>query len=540
MDNAFGMENLLSFQRPEPMMQLALPPSPAVEKWQTQVPKYQEWWKWFNGEHYRDVNDKVKDKDGNHPPLYPLRVNDVELVCLIHAAALFGRYPEKSKSMIGVTYQNEAGEEDEDCKTLARIMEQVWDDSHGKEIQGAGGLMSQFLGGIPYQVKFDPFDPFLRHQVKFELLTPDYFIPIYDNTNYWNLLEVHVRYWIGADEALEKYGIKAAPINGGKVLYTEHWTKSKYSQQVGGQVPNYKVGEVEFAGQGDGFGFVPFVYIPHYPRVGGFYGASMVDKIVGLSQEKNFRLADIGLWVKASAVAIPWVKNVTSGLGFRNLFPGINAIDLKTNNLGKDPDLGVATLTSGSSGATYQILIDSLNAEIMKQGNISEVVMGLSEGGTQRSGVTVATRVYPLESHIQLERALWTEGLNLLHKMALRIMLAKGIEGVTEAMLKLTPNITWYPILPVDRAALVDEVVQRRGVQAISLENAIHKLSTGEDEAQEVDRIKAEEQEKANQEMAKAEADAQLQMQQTQQQGEMRMKETEMKVKSAPKPPAKP
>lgn len=511
-DNAWGVSNLLSFQRPD---QMTRPPdimvTPAVTAWEAEVARYKERWDWFTGERLKDLNYAVKDDGGNHPPLYPLRINDIELVCLIHAAALFGRFPEKSKSLIEVTYQNADDEEDEACLKLASLMNQIWDDSHGKEIQGTAGLMCQFLGGAAFGVRYDPLDPWLRHQTKFQLVTPNYFLPIYDNADPWNLLEAYIMYYIGVDEAREKYGITVTSDVGGKVLYMEHWTRTRYSRQIGGQTPVFRVGEVEIVEDGvNPYGFVPFVYIPHYPRVGGFYGASHVDRLVGLVQEKNYRLADIGDYVKASAIVIPWIANVISGLKSRQLIPGLNAVDLGTNNMGKEPKLDIASFASTGGGNVYETLRELLNEEIVKQGNLSSVVLGLEEGGTQRSGVTVATRIYPLESHINLERSLWNVGYSMLHRMALRVMLAKGVEGVDESMLKLSPNVTWYPILPADRAALVDEVVQRMSVEAISLENSVHKLSTGEDEKQEIERIKAARAEQAQQKMAEVEAQAKI------------------------------
>ena len=90
--NAWSTDNILHFQRPDPvMMPPTLPTSPAVRAWQYQVARYQTYWRWFNGDALRDLNMKVKRKDGTNPPLYPLRINDIELVVLAHAMALFGR-----------------------------------------------------------------------------------------------------------------------------------------------------------------------------------------------------------------------------------------------------------------------------------------------------------------------------------------------------------------------------------------------------------------------------------------------------------------
>lgn len=522
--NAWSTDTLLRFQRPDQVIvPPELPTTPAVRAWQNQTALFQTFWRWLNGDALRDLNIKRELKDGTHPALYPLRINDIEMVCLIHAAALFGRFPEKTKSLVNITYQNEDDQEDETCQKASKIMNQIWADSHGREIQSMGGILSQSHGGVWYRVRetTEAEDPWSKYPMRFEMIPPDFVLAVYDNVNWWNVLEVYYMFYIGTDEAKQKWGLNVEGA-GGRCLYMEHWTKDTYTLQIGGQTPSFKLGDSQYVMKNlpNPYGFVPFVYIPHPPRIGGFYGTSHIPRLLGLVQEKNFRIADIGDWVRLSSIVIPWVKNVVSRVTNLELVPGLDARNLGVNNVGKaEPELQVTSMAPENSGKAYETFHNILNEEIERQAFLSPIVLGKREGGSQRSGITTSLEVYPLESHINLERALWNEGFQILHKMALKMMLIKGIGEVTQDMMDLTSNVTFYPILPLDREALVNEVTLRKGTQTISTENAVRKLQVGEDIEAELAAIKKdldeESQRQANladqQEASKASAQAQRQ-----------------------------
>jgi hypothetical protein len=93
---------------------------------------------------------------------------------------------------------------------------------------------------------------------------------------------------ISASDALEIYGVKAR--NDEEVLYLEEWLPNFVRITVDGIVP-----EVDGVRQEEehNLGVIPIVYFPHH-RDGEWYGRSHVPPLIGLTREKNGRMADRG------------------------------------------------------------------------------------------------------------------------------------------------------------------------------------------------------------------------------------------------------
>jgi len=124
--------------------------------------------------------------------------------------------------------------------------------------------------------------------------------------------------------------------------------------------------------------------------------------------------------------------------------------------------------------------------------------------GSQRSALTLAFRMWPLTSHIRAERHYWTEGLNILAELALTVLAVKNPtrtnskdidEGISKIGLQHLGHIKrqeWAPILPRDRAELVNELVMRAGAGHISLEEALTQYGDIENVQEELERIDGE------------------------------------------------
>ena len=139
-----------------------------------------------------------------------------------------------------------------------------------------------------------------------------------------------------------------------------------------------------------------------------------------------------------------------------------------------------------------QLLLDMID----RSSNLSGVAHGMDEG-SQRSGVTLATRMWPLAAHAKDERTMWTTGLRELHKMALRMLMhiqtVSGFDAkITQEHIDLKPQIGWNSMLPLDRDALVNEMVQRFSMNLVSREQAIREMHDGSDISEEIARIAAD------------------------------------------------
>ena len=117
--------------------------------------------------------------------------------------------------------------------------------------------------------------------------------------------------------------------------------------------------------------------------------------------------------------------------------------------------------------------------------------------------MTLATRMWPLAAHAQDERTMWTTGLRELHRMALKMLVhiqkvSSFDAKITQEHIDLKPQIGWNSMLPLDRDALVNEMVQRFSMNLVSRDQAIRELHDGSDISEEIARI-AEDMEKDKQ-----------------------------------------
>jgi hypothetical protein len=458
-----------------------LPTSPAVLQWQVEQSNYRRYWEWFYGTALNEEDPEASREQQEPAYLWPLHINPIKWTCMKHAAALFGEVPDDYDSMVRISFRDDDNHTTARAKKHAQRINRVWFDSHGKEAMATAGVMGQFMKGSFFKVKYDPLDKSLRYKTKVELLTPDFVLPIYNSANFWDLVECYVMYYIGSQEAESRFGIKVPQqTSAGKILYCEHWNKTRYEITVGGLVPTFDIGNysVEEGGRNP-FGFVPFVYIPHPERVGNFYGMSHVDDLEGLTCELNSRMADVGDYVSANSESLYWIRNVTKKLETKRFAKRHLAIDLGSKNAlsqASDPEIGRLDTPTGT--AVHKEYIDQLIKMIDRTGHLSPVAYGEDEG-SQRSGTTLAARMWTTTAHIKRERVLFTTGMQRLDWMIGEIMRVKGIDGVTQEDVWLKNTIGYFPALPMDRKELVDEVAVRRGTHTISTRQAVETLSDG-------------------------------------------------------------
>lgn len=92
-------------------------------------------------------------------------------------------------------------------------------------------------------------------------------------------------------------------------------------------------------------------------------------------------------------------------------------------------------------------------------------------------------------SHVRQERTWWTEARNLRDEMTLRILAKYKRHGITAKHLGLRKRQLWAPMVPVDRAQLVEEVVSLLQAHGISLELAVELLGHAPDIQEEIKKI---------------------------------------------------
>jgi hypothetical protein len=474
---------------------LSVKPGPPLTAWFNQAQNYRKWWRWYSGEELHRVDGNARTSTGEPAYVFPLRINPFKWIASKHVSALFGDVPDQADCLVKVSFLNKDGIKDDACEHAARVINTIWEESNGREIQLEAATVSQFLGGCYFFPRYEPTNPRLSYGLRFQMVLPDFVVPIFSPADYWSLEEVWMMYFITVDEAKSRYGVDVQGV-GGKVIYAEHWTKDIYEIQIGGQVPTMRVGDVEMVmSQPNPFGFVPVVYIPHPPRVGTYYGTGHVDDVSGLIEELNRRVSDIGDFIDEVSHRLLVMRNVNAKVSEQKITNRYSSINIGSGSAiaaGKgEPE--VYQLTMDATGTAQHDFIRLLLDMIDRSANLSGVAHGMDEG-SQRSGVTLATRMWPLAAHAKDERTMWTTGLRELHKMALRMLVhiqkvSAFNAKVTQEHVDLKPQIGWNSMLPLDRDALVNEMVQRFSMNLVSREQAIREMHDGSDISEEIARI---------------------------------------------------
>lgn len=464
--------------------------------WNLQTSRYFDYWRWFGGDMLRET------RTGSTKEAillkYPLEINPIRDFSRKHAAILLGEEsfdsseplvrtrvtprPDLLSPELDVDGRDSSIEKKD--RRLAQIAQDainmVWSDSKGRSLQQENATLSQYLGGSVFEVKWN--DKLTDRPIPIEIknVMPDFFLPVFQADDYWNLLEAFVVYRISGNVARELYGITS--INDtGWITYCEHWTRDEYSVWVDGKsITGKPRDDGTYAEPKNPFGFVPFVYIPHL-REGNFYGSSMVEDLRGLAREFNARMADTGDAVRNSV--------------HRRRY----ATDLRANPVPKqlDPNtwatyLGVTDPNSKASPKVWAeeppVLPDSMAnwpdkvwTQMLRAGSMSPMNYGEDEG-SQRSALTLAFRMWPSTAHARAERVFWTDGLNQIARYILKILAVKRkfvdhiVSIPDDFAQRLQFSQDYLPMIPRDREQMVNEVVIRFQSGLLTPERALTML----------------------------------------------------------------
>lgn len=444
--------------------------------WVDQQSKYRELESWF----YGDALDETQSQGGKDIEVYPLKINPIRTATLKHSYALFGEFPDDISGTLIQPRVIVSGDRDKALSdTVQDALSKVWYNNNGAALMMENGILSQIYGGCIFKASWMPDLP-EEDRVRIERIHPDEFVCVPYENDYWNLKQAWVVRKI-THEAARQYGVILAGETG---YYIEWWQEDEYQILINDQPIIYDMfGARTVIGGRNPFGFVPFVYIPH-ERSGEFLGNSLItDAAMGLTKELNLRAADAGDATSDQSHSIIAMRNVR-GTPKTERLPGYNVpvVNLGTaQNItsgSSDPDL--FSVTRSQITEPMLSLSRDIRDEIRRELFVPAVAEGEDEG-SQRSAATLVLRMWPLTSHIKSERALWSTGLTAFNKMLLKIMANKKHFGIQKEHLTLPLKNKWYPILPRDRQAFVEELVARRGVELGSLEHLLALIGDVED-----------------------------------------------------------
>jgi hypothetical protein len=447
---------------------------------------YEEQREWYSG----DALDETKTRSGKKVELYPVKINPLRAGVQKHTFALFGEVEEDDQPLVSPKMIFTTDRQKELAEQAEEILKQVWWESNGRSIQWQNGALSQVYGGCVFKLSYDPFDTLRSIPIRIDIPHPKYFIGKPASSDMYRLREAWVVKPVSQDEAREN-GYKGAFNSQHDVPWLiEHWTNLRYNAWINEQ-PVQRYNGTQWFDVTDGvnpFGFVPIVYIPHI-RIDGFYGENMYDHVRGIIRELNLRVADFGDAVNTDAHAYMGMRNVQGSPDVVTLAPNLNAINLG-NALalaGNESVPDLWDLRKERASEAMATLVDALFNQYRRDAFVPKVADGEDEG-SQRSGLTLAMRMLSLLWHTQSERVFWTSGLNLINRMALRMLSIKesASTGISIEHAALRMRQDWSPVLPRDREMLVNEVVSRMGANLGSPRTLLEILGDVQDVDQEI------------------------------------------------------
>lgn len=438
---------------------------------------------WYSG---AKLDESIVDAaSGKKIERYPIKINPLKGTCERHASALFGQMLNSIHyGGVPVRMLADVGKgQKEQGRVVEKALKTVWEDNGGGALLIANGIVSQYLRGCVFAASWLP----MEKRIGIFNPSPKEFIGFPKGANYWDLREA----WIVREITKDDIGSYPTEVplneNDTKLYYIEHWLEKEYEISINGHTVMFD--NVLQKGENP-FGVVPIEYIPHI-RTNAFLGNSIITEMLkGVIREINLRWADTGDAVSDDSHQPIAIRNVRGSVVVKSI-DGRPVMDLGsvTGMAGNEanPDLITVALKTASD------VMLSLGGELYniyrREANHPAVADGEDEG-SQRSSLTLSTRMWPLVSHIELERIFWTVGLAKFDKILLRMMEVKGIGEIKEEHIAIPLIISWAPMLPVDRTALVNEVGIRAKYKLGSQEHLMSLFQDILDIEAEIEKIK--------------------------------------------------
>lgn len=445
------------------------------DEWLYQYNKYQKYFRYYAGV---VLNQKVEsDSEADPPLLYPVKMNLVKLLCHTQADALWGEWEDRIFGVLA--YPKEGDVPTDDIQALQRFIYNVLDDNDIAQKAWEIGLDQMRFGGGVVQIKRDPKK---LSKVRIERVPVMGFWPVWSPDSYDELLEVWVVTQISAMASKRFFGTTT---NRDFVRRVEHWTLESYENYVDDARIDRYSGKHKF-------GKVPFVYIPRL-RSDSFYGEALTEDVMGPQDELNMRVADVGESVTYNSHPIRWGYNLPHDINNPTKFPfGPDQLwDLGKTLPGQEPpQLNLLEASTPVAQGTFEHL-RFVHDWGRQAGYCPPVSFGEDEG-SQRSGATLVLRMWPLTRSARRTRLYLRSGMLRLIDLIMRVSPDVPTK-IRRTYDRVMLDIDFAPVLPRERAEMVNEVVMRQQTSepSLSAEGAMEALGE-RDPQREKERIQQE------------------------------------------------
>jgi len=476
--------------------------------------EYPTWRSMFNGNYLKEETKDSPDPETGEPIYrWPVRFNLFYAYSISHAGLLWGRGEtgREASGLFDVYVKPELPGLDIKALTSAApafqdALQYWW--SFNSHILRPCGAIQQWAGGCIIKISWNPYHPDAVYGCIPEIVEPEYFFPVPDPLNPGTMLAARLKFKVDTDVAVVRYGLtqeqaKRASDYDGKVPVEEYWDRQQYYVMLGSGDNRYPARLPNIAGQPGKVlagpnpwvhpitqqGVIPIVYVPRL-LTGRFWGDSLVKELEGLVREINKTLADIG-------------DAVTGATHFRGVVADDNLNRKQQSRyipMPKDGILNLGRTPVGGTQARYwnadppQVpsqtpdFVSTMLSMADNAGQLTPAARG--QGGNSDSGFGKAMEMLPTTNLIDWARAHWSKALSgrggiheilgvIWHTMykqasvrALQIVPAMSIPNV----LRCQQEISFRPVIPKDRVAVIQEVTNLVANKVIGPQEALRRL----------------------------------------------------------------
>jgi len=425
--------------------------------------------------------DETFEADGKNIEKYPIKLNPIPTTCAKHAFALMGDIqPGDARPLVLPKFVAPKSVEKEASKKLVREAEEamniLWWENFGRSIQMENAIVSQIFGGCVFGLRWVPWEKYRSIHIKIDKVDPRFFVGFLIPGDPYRLQEC----WIVQPmdwKTAEYYGVKVEPSD--PCFWLERWTSTTYEITINAKPIVFPDAGPDWKSKGTHkFGCVPFVYIPR-TRIAGMYGTNAFDNLTGIITEMNLRVADFGDAVSSDSHNYGVMVNVNGTPRIVTLDNGsLKMIDAGSNSsigAGNSQAPSITELRRPIASESMGKLVVKLQELYDRESHVPAIAYGVDEG-SQRSGSTLTVRMWPLISHTNMQRVFWSSGLDWLTRIAISIMAEHGEAGITKEHIALRSKQNWFPALPKDREAVINEVTNRVASDTSSIDHALEML----------------------------------------------------------------
>jgi hypothetical protein len=446
--------------------------------WEYQASQRAEFQKYFSGDVFKErVPLEVGiDSDQEQPLLYPIGVNLVKLLALAQADSLFGEWEE---DIIRFRSRQDVDETKSGIEAT-KLWSQILADNNAPSLFNEIAVDREVYGGCALKVA--PNLTSLGH-ISLSRVDLSAFFPIWDPDDPDILLEVYLAYQMTREQCKIKYGFDPGKDTAWRI---EHWTPTTYENKI----DNRRIDK--YSGVNP-FGLVPVVYIPRM-RTNLFWGDAITPDIMPVQDELNMRLADIGDAVNYNSHPIRWGYNLPKSFNSRNFPLGPESFWDMGRVMGNSPPPQVGMLEARQPVPEKAFdFIGFIYDWSRTSAFAPPIAFGEDQGGGQRSGRTLEIRMWPLMRATRRSRSYMAAGIRRVMRISAAILNQKQFPNISQHEIarsvdgSIVPD--FWPLMPKDQAAIVDEVVKLSSIKPIpqiSIETAQKILGRGPAEVERI------------------------------------------------------